>query len=374
MQEDYFIVYAMILVLERFPDNFEILRDIEKVQGKTVLLMMFLILPIYYILRVDPNSTFRIILITYAVFPLFFLRKIKIKNEARVAIAILAGTAVYFVVGAIFSYDLFSAERISFKSLFFFFSNSPQQWFYEKILFIPAIGILIALVHSIQSLRNNFIPAFIIMIYSVSLLFLLIFHEITGFNIHPRFAISAQFWYIPIVALSLYGVWVYLKVLFKKKIFLLISTLLLVLLTFNVKHIFSPILFSGEYMPISDMVHNDFSETQAYLIEHANEGDALVAGTYQAYRTWEEVPDFAAIYGYGNFAFERYNLPPDEYVKFAISQHETGWLVLDDLRLDLTNYPIPLKDTIWGEKRLDYIGRFSSQYIWYWDENIPNNH
>jgi Dolichyl-phosphate-mannose-protein mannosyltransferase len=357
----YWIIYGMIIFWECFPDNF-LTAGWRKILSSDIIFPAgVLILPIIYMVMIDPTSTFKVIAIAYGVFGLLMLLKILSNN--RVLIGLLA---ILFFLFLVPSY-IYAAEKgyISFHPietywLRYFFPNPQQQWYFNRLALIPMIGLACAIFLGIQVYKSNFIPFFFVGLFSTSLLFYLFFFDR---YIQARYIYNVEFWFIPLIAIGFYCIWSFLQLIFSGKKFpAILISLALLALSMNSSQILLPTFYNNYgWMPITEEYYDDVTMTQAFLLDKVKPGDVLISTDYGQYVSFEGNNTFAAIYYY-NFQ----DKDPAGYVLSIISQHNSGWIVLDDQRYEATK-PLPLKTTFVNNREIEYMGEIGNQYIWRWD-------
>jgi hypothetical protein len=197
--------------------------------------------------------------------------------------------------------------------------------------------------------------------------FFIFFFKETGFNVHPRFVLAAQVWFGPILAMGMYVVWVLLCLLFsRRKAFAYLSACAIIISAFNVRQVLWPTFFRGEYMPITNLIHDDLSMANAYLLEHGNGNEVLIGSLYANYVQWQRKPVFAQIYPYSNVVMEKRNMDGLSYITSIIEQYPSGWIVIDEQRLEYVPLSLPKGQIVIQERTVEYVGKFLSQHIWRW--------
>ena len=357
----YWIIYAMIMFWECFPDNFLAAGWRKLLRFGVIFLAGALILPIIYVVMIDSTSTFKVIAIAYGVFGLLMLPKILSNNKkALLAVAIL----IFLILGSLYIY---SAKRVfvSFHSietywLRYFFSNPQQQWYFNRLALIPMIGLTCAIFLAIQIRKINFIPFFFFVLFCASLLFYLFFFDR---YIQARYIYNVEFWFIPLIAIGFYCIWTSLQLFFSgNKLPAILISLALLALSMNSSQVLLPTFYNNYgWMPITEEYYDDVSMTQAFLLDKAKSGETLISTDYGQYQSFEGNNTFGTIYYY-NFQ----NKNPEGYILSIVSQHNSGWIVLDDQRYEATK-PLPLKTIMVNNKKIEYMGEIANQFIWRWD-------
>jgi len=356
----YWIIYGMIVFYESFPDNFLVDGWKKLFRSNIIFLVGALLLPIIYMAIIDPDSTFKLISIAYGVFGLFLLLKIFMKSKAFIGFLTIL---VILFLGALYLYSQKSGY-ISFHSiqgywLRYFFSNPPQQWYFNRLALIPIIGLVGAVFLSIQVHRINFIPSFFFTLFSISLLLYLFFFD---HYIQARYLLDVEFWFVPLVAIGFWSIWIFLKLIFSgKKLPAILISLILLILSVNIPQILLSTFYDNYgWMPITEEYHDDVRLTQSFLLDKVKPNDTLISTDYAQYITFEGNSAFGAIYPY-NYLKENFG----EYALPIIAQHNSGWIVLDDQVYE-SDKPLPLKTTYVNNKEIEYVGKVANEYIWRW--------
>ena len=362
----YWIVYGMLVFLQRFPERFVILRDWKKLLTPRIYLLTFLLLiPVIY-LAIDHYSTFKVMLVNYGVFFLFLLTKFDLKQKSNRWFFGLAGAAA--LVGLyIFSpiegnYSVLPAFDT--YLLKYFFPNPPQQWYFERWLLVPAIVSVCAVILSSALYRRNVIPVFLLALFAASVFFFAFFFSR---YFRPRYIFNLEFWFIPLMAVGGYGFWILAKAAFpNRKIIPTLAVAAIALLSFNPWQVVLPSLYATYGLhPITDEYHDDMRPVDAYMRAHVQPGEALVASMYGNYVRWIGAPQFAATYDY-NY------LDPDgqAMIYTAIADNDSGWVVLD-LRRYIYSKPLPREDFAYAGRQVTYVGAFADQLVWKWSLIVP---
>jgi hypothetical protein len=138
----------------------------------------------------------------------------------------------------------------------------------------------------------------------------------------------------------------------------------LALAVLNPAQMLLPTLSSDPDMSISEDYMHDMTEVQGFMLDHALPEDALVATVYGLYATWEREPVFDAQY--------RINSKTTRLeMEALIEQHPSGWIVIDNIRLDLS--PLSVRN-ITDIPQIEYIGVFGDEHVWRWERSgaIPD--
>ncbi len=364
----YLIILGAIAILRDFPNKFVILWDWRKIPSNIYLFSAIFVFSVIYAIFIDPISTFKMVLVIYGVLSIFLIEKFDIKDKGN--LYILSAFGFFIVISLFFVIHAFmetNSLSVSLRFLQYFFGNPQQQWYYNRPIFVLLPGLIYGTFLSFAMRRVNFIPSFLYSLFFFFCVFFALLFNATGYNMHPRFLMTAQLWFVPIIALSLYYTWVYLGLFFQKnKRGALLASSLIVILIINPSQVLLPTFFRGEYMPITELIHDDLSDAQEYMILNAKEEDVLISSVYAGYSEWQGLPKFKAIYSYTLTSFNLNKTNPKDYVFAAIEANKSGWIVIDDLRYGITKQPIPKKSFVIQNKQVEYVGQFESQYIWRW--------
>jgi hypothetical protein len=161
-----------------------------------------------------------------------------------------------------------------------------------------------------------------------------------------------------ILAIGLYIVWGVLYTLFpsRYRAVHVLSVILLGFFVFNIQQILLPAVSKNPDMPISEDYFHDMSAVDAFMHGHAKADDVLISTVYGLYTSWKGEPGFQAIY--------RINTKtPKEFVFSIVDQHQSGWIVIDQIRLDLGSITFKELSTTEG---IEYMGSFGDEYVWRW--------
>ncbi len=367
----YLIVLGMIIFVRRFPDHFVVPRDWRKLlQPKLLSVGLLLILPVIYSLTIDPTSTFQIILVAYGVFGLYLLTKIDFKDKTNILIlfVVIAGIVwggYYFLVKQN-NVNVSLIPKFNAYPLRYFFANPQQQWYFDRLMIIPAIAFFGGIFLGFLLYRSNFVPSFFFSIFAAQMLFFMVFFNR---NIRPRYIINAEYWFLVLVAIGLYGIWIGLRSIISHRTMVnLWIGLALLVVSFNPGQVLLPALYDKQgYMPITEEYHYDVKPAYVFLLNKANANDALISSVFQSYVLWTGKPVFKAFYHFNFYTQSN----PQDYILSLVSQNDAGWIVLDNF-LYGTSISFPRTTVKFGNKTIEYIGTYGDQYIWKWNTNPSN--
>lgn len=353
------IIYFMVVIIEEIPQGFVFLRQWREIARVRMLLLAgALIVPPVYALSVDSLSTFRAILIAYLVFGVFVLLKFDWRDRVNWPVLALVGTGV--VVGGRSWYQdqgdkIVAVPRLNALPIEYFLPNPQQQWYFNGIVVVMALAILVALAMAFAAWRLNLIPAFIVALFGS---YIVIFALFSKTFFHTRHLLSTELWYIGLAAIGLYGLWgtFYILLPWKGRIAGVLLAGLLTLALLNVHQILLPSLSNNPDMPISEDYLHDLSQVQNFLRARATPGDALISTVYGLYVAWEGQPTFDAQYRMNSQM-------PREDVFSIVRRYPSGWIVIDQIRLKQAS--ISVRDLA-GQDGISYAGLFGDQSVWRW--------
>ena len=379
----YWIVLAMVLFIERLPGNLIIFRDWKKLCVPDMRwLTLALALPPIYAVFLDARSSFKIILIAYAVLALFLLKRFDLRNKANLAILVTLGLALIiggFLYAQSFGFHNLSViPRFHTEALGLFFPNPLQQWYSDRPAIVPALALLVAAVICFKTARANLVPAFLATTLLASTVF---FTTFFGHYFMPRYLTSMELWYVVVMAFGLYGLFALQLALPRKDIVLPLLTTALFAVTFNITPTLLPTFYDKQgNMPITGEYHYNLGPASTFLLDKVSDKDVLISNYYAGYVRWKGAPAFRQIYSYGFYtaklqykwifpyeAAETLPVDPRQYILSIVQANPSGWIVLDSVTYASTlAKPLPLKTTLVNGKQIGYRGYFGGEYIWGW--------
>jgi hypothetical protein len=358
----YWITYGMIVILEKIPAPFRIERDWKTLLRPPLFWTgLALMLPLLYTLWVDPYSTLKVILIGYAVWAVFLLSRFDLNDRATrflllgLAAALLAGWFLFRPVVA-----SFPAPGWNLLPIRYFLPNPAQQWYYDRPVIFPLIGLLAAFAASLMIRRTNVVPLFITALFASLLGFFVFFPKPPFFA--PRHLSMANHWYILLAALASFLVYRFIQtsLVFKTRPLKIGVIAALALLTFNPVQSLISTQSAETVSVISHDLYYDFRDLQTYMTARVEPGDILIASTpYLRHSIWMDAPDFSA-----RFPFLISPTTQSEEILVLTRQHSSGWIVLDAGRMEsLTFSPLEAFAT---EPGLEYLGLVEDEHVWHW--------
>lgn len=353
----YWILYFMILFLERFPDQFRIANGWKTLLHPSVLLPgLVLVLPPIYSLYIDPLSTSKLILIAYPMLAIFVITKMDLR-DGKTLLAVLLSAAILIMGTCSLLRHLSLTLTFSSVPLHYFFSNPPQQWYFNRFALLPMIGFVGAIVVCYLMRHTNSIPLFIFLLYSGFLGFFVFSSNRFEATRHLS---TTNLWYIIFVAVGLYLVWTFLQTfpLFKNRNINLLAVIVLGMSSINIQQSLIPVVSNDPNMPISKDYHYQMGDLQTFMLANVRDGDVLICTVYDLYATWMGKPQFQAIHRFGA------ETSKEEVFSF-VNQHDSGWIVIDKIILKMMKYS-PF-ETFSETNGIRYVGLFEDQYVWRWD-------
>jgi len=354
------IIYLMILFLEKFPDRFRISENWKVLFSPSlVLLEASLVLPPVYALYIDSQSTFKLILLAYVVLALFVLGKMDFGDKKNTFVLLCAGIAI-IAVGYMARRIIFSHIAPGFNTIpiDYFLPNPQQQWFFNKMAIVPAVGLLLAILLGFFMWSVNSIPLFIFGLYVGFLGFFVTLSEKPFFA--PRHLSSANLWFIVLIAVGLYLVWIFLQSFpFLRSMSAKIATIItLGLVVINPSQILLPVTSQDALGFIAQDYFSDPRSVQNYLVANAENGDALISATpYLRQNIWAGTPEFSATHFLSIYATE------DDTIALT-HQYKSGWIIIDLTRVE--SLPYSPFDAFLKDGRIVYIGLFGDEHVWHW--------
>ncbi len=353
----YWIVYGMIVILERIRERFRDHSDWKFLFGPPQIALGFslLIFPVYA-LYVDTFSTFKVILIAYVVLCIatpFMMSLTNWKNTFGIFIilGVILGGGYYWLGRYAW------APGLNLSPINYFFPNPPQQWYFDRLVFIPASVLLGGIAGSILIWRKNFVPMFLTALY---VCFVIFFTFFSVDHTEPRHLSVAHLWYIILIALGIHVCWNFLRTFrfFDKGLNKYLMALVLGAFSINGQQIVLPITAHGPYMPITGQYHSELGQLHQYLLVNSQKEDVLIStDIYSWYVDWVGEPRFS----------EKYIVGVDtkiEDVFSLVTQHASGWIVLDKVWINQFAF-LPLENFP-KNNAIKYIGLFGDEYLWHW--------
>ncbi|HTP03453.1 MAG TPA: glycosyltransferase family 39 protein [Anaerolineales bacterium] len=355
----YWIILGMVCLIELIPRGAVLAHDWREIlTPRTLALALLLFLPPIFALYGDRLSTFRTILLAYPVFMVFLFGRFDWRNRLNLLFLALVGGG--FVIAAYGWFERQKSKIVPFPRynsvpVEYFLPNPQQQWYFDRLVLLPVAGLLVAVACSVLVGRRNFLPAFVLSLWAAYLGFFAFFSE-TFF--HTRHLSTTELWYIIVAAMGLYLLWKLVKLLipWKGKLAGIAVAGVLCLSMVNVPQVVAPTVSTDPDNPISEDYLHDLTQVQAYMVDHVQPGDTLISTVYGFYSAWKEEPKFEARYRITT------QTPPQEILTL-IEQHDSGWIVVDRIRLDMSDLGLR---TFAGIPDVQYVGTFGDEYVWHW--------
>ena len=355
----YWIVLGMITFINRIPPGFVLPRDWREVfTTKTLVLGAALVVPPLFVFFGDRLSTFRTILLAYLVFSVFLLARFSFRDRSnRPFLGVLGAGLIFAALG----YSLYQRSKIvawpTFNSVpvSYFVPDPQQQWYYDRLVPFLLLALICAALCCILLRRINFVPLFMFTLYGGYIAFFAFFSK-TFF--HTRHLLTTELWFVILVAVGLYLLWRVVAALNPWR-HAYVNALLAVVMgaaLINWRQLVAPITSTNPDDPISEDYLHDMTQVHAFMLAHAQPGDALISTVYGLYSSWKEEPQFEASY---RITTET----PRDQIFALIDQHPSGWIVIDQIRLAMSNLG-PREFA--GNPDVEYIGLFGDESVWYW--------
>jgi hypothetical protein len=355
----YWIVFGMVCLIEWIPQGSVLPLDWRRIfTPKLLLVGVLLILPPLFALYGDRLSTFRTILLAYPVLMLFVLSRFDLKNRTNWPYLVLLTGG--FLVVAFGWFERQKTKIVLFPRynsipVEYFLPNPQQQWYFNRLVLLPVVGLLAVILCSILVSRRNFIPGFVLALYAAFMMFFAFFSE-TFF--HTRHLSTTELWFVIVVAMGLYLVWKIIGLLspWKSRLANVLVAAALCLSVFNVAQLSVPSVSTNPDNPISEDYLHDLTQVQAYMLNHVQPGEVLVSTVYGFYSSWKGEPHFDGKYRITTQT-------PREDILALIEQHESGWIVMDKIRLAMSTLG-PREFA--GVPDVQFVGTFGDEYVWHW--------
>jgi hypothetical protein len=92
------------------------------------------------------------------------------------------------------------------------------------------------------------------------------------------------------------------------------------------------------------------------MVDHAAPTDTLISTVYGLYSSWKGEPQFVAQYRITTQT-------PREDILALMEQHESGWIVIDQIRLTMSGLG---PHAFAGVPGVEFAGQFGDEYVWHW--------
>ncbi len=359
----YWICLAMILLLQGIPSRLVLRRDWKELASpRNLALALLLLLPVLFGLLVDRLSTFKVVLVMYAVLLLFIAGRLDFSDRGnRLILAVTALTLLVF--SALFLGRQVFVSLIPGLNLYplrYFFPNPVQQWFFERLGLLFALALAAAVLGAVLARRRNLLPLFLATLGFASMLgFILFFSRF----IRPRYFLNVQFWFIPLIGFGCHAIFTGLRALSGgRPVVMAAGVLAFLVLGINGGQILKASTYAEPgVMPITDEYQYNLEVVDELVKRESRSGEVLVGSFYATYVSWTGSPALAT------FRLDsRYEQQAQAYIEDVIAAHDSGWLVLDD-RYDRGRWPLQTLQK--GDKTLEYLGSLDDQWVWRWYTN-----
>lgn len=355
----YWIAYGMLLFLQTIPNGFRLARDWRTVLApRPLLLGIALAIPPVFSIYGDPFSTFRTILIGYLVLSAFIVSKFDWRDRSNWPVLAVLVVGVLAAGYGWYHHDqgnFLAVPQYNAVPVEYFLPNPQQQWYFDRLGMIMMIGLLAAAVCAWLMRGSNILPLFLLGMFVAGLAF---FAFISRTFFHTRHLLTTDLWFIVVAALGMYLVWKLLaeSIPWRSIGARVILAGLLGLAVVNVPQILVPVTSTNPDNPISEDYLHDPSPVQAFMIAHVQPHDVLISTVYGLYASWREQPRFDA-------QFRITTETPKDEILSLIEQHPSGWIVIDQIRLDMSGLGAR---AFAGQPDVQYIGIFGDEHVWHW--------
>lgn len=252
--------------------------------------------------------------------------------------------------------------NFSVKPALLFFPNPAQQWYFDRLTLLPALGCILAIAAAVAWRRHNIVPLFVVCMFSATFVF---FTSFFSRYFRPRYLINAQFWYILILAFGIYLIWLVLKSLLPLRMALIGAMSLLLAVSINLHQVILPSIYQqGGFMPISEEFHYDMNGVDEYVLANMEPKDALISTIYANHVNFNGFPEYQSVR-----SFRSYSIYKIDRLTSFMKDYPNGWLVIDQLWYEETEYPIPREKIQLDDIQLEYMTEIDDQYIWRWKTN-----
>jgi len=357
----YLVVWIIVKLYEAIPNNLVPLTDFHKLLTMKIFsLTGALIFILYYTNSIDELSTFKLIYLTFPVFGLLLLRKIKWRSPSHFLWFILLFTII--VIGFFFLYDSGKYSNINgeFNKYFIslFYDHPIQQWYYNRPL-VSIFVLLCALLATAFFDQKKFVLPFMVLTY---IIFHLSFALLAVRGNKGRYAISVEFWHIAIMAAGLFAAYIFLQKLFSNKN-TWVLWIGLVFIFWNIPHSISPSLHTTSGLePVTGEYHANMTPAHTYLLENFVDGEVLITTSYIN-------GNFEWLGGLGLSNIINY-WEDEQIIYDAIETYPQGWIVLDYQRGFLWRQPLPFENFSYEDKQVSFLGWFGDLFIFQWSEDV----
>lgn len=365
------IFYSLGLVTlalyESVPERVVLQRDLRALFRRDILLYAsLLVFALYFIQVVDPLSTLKVLLIYYPILGLLLLRKIDWRQTVNVALTALllaAGMIALALIGDSLGGHFLLANFENRDYAFFpalFFEMPAQQWYYNRPLIAYAVSAFALLAVSWRDQRKTVLPFALLTFLGGLAAFSFLFLK----GERPRYTIHIEIWFILLAAVGLYCAFLIVERAAPR--YRWIAWLALALYFWNIPHTLHASRYAQPgWHPITDEYHADIAPALDFLQDRLAPDDAIVTTTY--------ITGYENFYAPGLLNAERIVLYDREepeaasLVYAAMDAYRNGWIVFDYPRGLLWSQPVPLRDFIYQDKQVEYLGWFGNVYILRWD-------
>lgn len=331
---------------------------------KSLISVLYIATTLIYSLLIDNLSTAKSVLIFYLIMSFFFIIRLDLKHKPTLIL-----TSIIGVLSTLFSINLLT--NISSVSLIpninrywikIFFLSPQQQWYYQKAEGV-VIGALVFLYLILLISKRIRVEIKILMLTWLGYMYFLTFHF--SRYVRPRYAFSAEIFFIPVFAIVVWLLWRLAKFsmsnYFNRNSILFSFSLFIFIFLINFTWSMQPMSGSKHgYVPITDEYHDRMRETFEYVDKEAVEEDILISTVYESYSRWRNGNSYKDYYKYQSTDPNVIGLTKD-----LIRSSERGWVIVDNRRGKLWNDGLPLESFYLDGKFIQYI-KIDSNHVYRW--------
>jgi hypothetical protein len=357
----YSVLLMMTALYDRIPTKWDIGSIFRLVlEWKTSVLLSLLALVAGFVLFVDPLSTGKVLLITYAVFAGLIVSKMNWRHWQTLVcliflILISSGGLIWFSLQQGFVSLVPSLNEYWIQ---FFVPEASGQWYYQLVplsfILMPAMALMYGF---LVRKRSTLILFFVVLFAAYWYFYVFHFDRYS----RPRYGMSIQFWYVLVMSLGLSGLFHVIQYSVRGKIYRWILAISLLFITWNPAQSLLPMQMSTPgYVPITNEYHDNLRVVHEFMKENVMDGDVLVHSLYNNYVLWSGDLEFEDVY--------KYNYVEDSYGDIAsfMAQYESGWIVLDFRRGEYWSKPILDENLINNLYNLKYVGTYNGVSVYNW--------
>jgi hypothetical protein len=366
----YYFVSAVFLLDLLEWENTTIKSYLRKNAWKMLILGLILINAVY-----DRQSIVKIVIINFGVFGILLLLKmLKSKTPTIVKVTSLGVSFVLFILLVIVSNlpkRLFENGNIVLeaedKYWQLLISNSFQHWF-SKIPQLAWLVVAVAVFFTFRAIVNKYDEKDAVILYCFAI-FLSILGFLTFFLVNPRlparvrYGILLEYWYVILVAITLFLLLQLFKRILKEKLILRVLVFIIIGVLFinysSIKHVIT--YSGGGILNVTGEKHYNVDPAYRYMLSQLHQGDVLLTDSMVTYDELHE-KEFGDLTAY---SFIGTILREGVTINELINKHPEGWIVLTQNSRPL-NHGLVYENTTSDGMSLEYQGKWGECDIWRW--------